>query len=129
MNSNTQFWLTISVLLALGAVFLAVGCYAIGDYVIRYLAEKGVAANLSQQAQRATIIGVGGLVLGSVFTRKGVQWLQETKPKPQSTVDFCPFCGAMIEKNETQCQKCGNQLPLNGSYNRNQFNGETSSLV
>lgn len=93
-------------------MFLAAGSYVIGDGITRYYGpnNSGSLVN-SPQTQRALVAGGGGIMLGLGIIWKSIRWVQTTKPKLQPTADSCPYCGAITEKSDTQCKKCGKHLP------------------
>jgi len=53
-------------------------------------------------------------VAGAVFIVGGIRFLWEMvkpiKKVSQNKSDICPFCGAIIKKDDTVCTKCDRQL-------------------
>jgi len=110
MNSNTKFWLIIYTFLAFGLLFLALGVYVVGNYVLHAIGSLS-GGDLSSLAQQAAIGGLGGFVAGGMLTRKSIQWIRHARQSPNASYTLCPHCGAVVHKSETRCKKCGKLLP------------------
>jgi hypothetical protein len=85
-----------------GSLFLFAGFYLIiRDYLSGYYSPLN---------SRAFFVGIGGIALGLAFIWRAIRWVQSTDPKLQPKTNICPHCGALIDKNDVQCKKCGKPL-------------------
>jgi hypothetical protein len=111
MNSNIKFWLIIYTFLAFGLLFLALGVYVVGNYVLHAIGVFS-GGDLESLAQQAAIGGLGGFIAGGMLTRKSIQWIRHAKRNSvNANYKLCSHCGAVIHKSETRCKKCGKLLP------------------
>jgi len=91
----------------LGLFFVGLGIYFISYCFSNYYNVPG---SNSVDGGGYLIFGPVGIVLGAGLLWYSLPVFIPIKQKPQPKVKTCPSCGAIVEENAAQCEKCKNQL-------------------
>ncbi len=87
-------------------LWIALSLFLIGLGIIGIRTSLGHEASFEIFVAGAGCISVGLLILW----REVVPWIRPLKTTSQNTSNACPFCGALMEKDATYCEKCKRQL-------------------
>lgn len=105
VKPRTRFYLIILGALALSIFFVGLGAYAI-------IVSMGL-----KDSSRLLVAGLGCIFLGLIlFFKETLQWIKPIKKAQNNTLAVCPFCGALIKKETTFCDKCKRQLKNDCCY-------------
>jgi divalent metal cation (Fe/Co/Zn/Cd) transporter len=90
------------IVFVIGIFLVALGIYGAYTAVIEILAGY---------PSKLILASIGIIILGSLMTRLTYQMFIPLKKKNNyNAIRVCPFCGALVEKNATVCEKCKRQV-------------------
>jgi len=91
-----------------GIIFIAIGVYGL---LFFYFNVYNVPNSDVNRGAIFLLFSPCLIVAGLGILWKNLPAFVPIKQKPKPIADVCPFCGATVEENSTQCEKCKTQLP------------------